>query len=63
MEPLVELREISDETRDAVLALSVAPDQELFVGTVSGALRDAAEIPEGNPWFRAVHWGIGRLAS
>jgi diamine N-acetyltransferase len=31
--------------------------QERFVGTVAGALEDAEEIPEANPWFRAVYAG------
>ena len=35
--------------------LRVAPDQERFVGTVAGALRDAEEIPEGKPWHRAIY--------
>src|SRR5918999_3264218 len=51
----VTLREITDENRDAVLALSVAPEQRRFVGTVADALRDAAEIPEGMPWYRAIY--------
>jgi diamine N-acetyltransferase len=33
----------------------VAPAQERFVGTVAGALADAREFPEANPWFRAVY--------
>jgi diamine N-acetyltransferase len=37
------------------VALRVAPAQQRFVGTVVGALADAAEIPEGNPWYRAVY--------
>jgi diamine N-acetyltransferase len=51
----VTLRELTDENRDAVLALHVAPGQERFVGTVAGALMDAREIPEGNPWYRAIY--------
>jgi diamine N-acetyltransferase len=43
----VTLREVTDENRRAVLAVRVAPTQKRFVGTVSGALRDAQEIPEG----------------
>ena len=27
------------------------------MGTVAGALRDAAEIPEANPWYRAIYAG------
>jgi diamine N-acetyltransferase len=51
----VVLREITDENRGAVLELHVAPTQEPFVGTVAGALGDALEIPEGNPWYRAIY--------
>ena len=51
----VSLREITDENRDAVLAVRVAPAQERFVGTVAGALGDAEAIPEGNPWYRALY--------
>src|SRR5438093_337621 len=51
----VTLREITDENRDAVLALRVAPAQKRFVGTVAGALTDAREIPEGKPWYRAIY--------
>ena len=51
----VSLREVTDENRDAVLAVRVAPAQERFVGTVAGALGDAEAIPEGNPWYRALY--------
>jgi diamine N-acetyltransferase len=53
----VTLREITDDNRDAVLALSVAPEQERFVGSVQEALADAAAHPEANPWYRAVYSG------
>ena len=52
---VVTLREVTDENRPAVLALSVASAQERFVGTVARALRDAEEIPEGKPWYRAIY--------
>jgi diamine N-acetyltransferase len=50
----VTLGEITDSNRDAVLALRVAPEQERFVGSVRGALADAAEYPHARPWYRAV---------
>ncbi|GAB2625230.1 GNAT family N-acetyltransferase [Streptomyces capparidis] len=53
----VSLREITDDNRDAVLALRVAADQERFVGSVRDALADAAEYPHARPWYRAVHAG------
>lgn len=49
--------EITDDNREAVLALRVRSDQQRFVGTVSGALADAAENPHANPWYRAVYTG------
>ena len=51
----VSLREIDDANRDAVLALRVTPTQERFVGTVAKSLKEAAETPEGRPWYRAVY--------
>ena len=57
MDQQIRLREITSENRAAVGELRVAPDQERFVGTVSAALRDAEETPEGKPWFRAVYAG------
>jgi diamine N-acetyltransferase len=51
----VSLREITDENRHAVLAVTVTPDQKRFVGTVAGALTDAQEIPQGKPWYRAIY--------
>ena len=53
----LELREIDDDNRDQVLAVQVRPDQLRFVGTVRGALLDAADIPHANPWYRAVYRG------
>ncbi len=52
---VVTLREITDDNRDIVLALSVAPRQERFVGSVRDALDLAAEYPQANPWYRAVY--------
>jgi diamine N-acetyltransferase len=53
----VTLREITDDNRDAVLALSVAPEQERFVSSVRKSLDDAAKYPQANPWYRAVYAG------
>jgi GNAT superfamily N-acetyltransferase len=53
----VTLREITESNFEAVLALRVTPTQERFVGTVADALRDADEIPEAKPWYRAVYAG------
>lgn len=51
---VVTLVEITGANREAVLALRVAPGQERFVGSVQGALEDAAEYPHAKPWYRAV---------
>lgn len=53
----VTLREITDDNRDAVLALSVAPEQERFVAPVRASLDDAVQHPEANPWYRAAYAG------
>lgn len=53
----MKLVEITDENRDVVLALRVAPEQAQFVGSVRGALEEVAEYPHANPWYRAVYAG------
>ena len=53
----VELHEITDSNRAAVLALRVGPEQKRFVGSVAGALEDAAEYAHAKPWYRAVYAG------
>jgi diamine N-acetyltransferase len=53
----VKLVEVAERNREAVLALRVAPEQERFVGSVRGALEDAAGYPHANPWYRAVYAG------
>lgn len=54
---VVTLREITDENRETVLALRVAPEQERFVSSVRYAIREAAENPHAKPWYRAVYAG------
>jgi diamine N-acetyltransferase len=51
----VSLREITDENREAVLALRVAASQEGYVSSVADSLEEARETPEGNPWCRAIY--------
>jgi GNAT superfamily N-acetyltransferase len=53
----VTIRELTEENRQDVLALRVAPSQERFVGTVAEALEDAEAFPEARPWYRAVYAG------
>jgi diamine N-acetyltransferase len=53
----VQLRELTAVNRESVLALHVLPDQRRFVGTVAGALIEAADHPQANPWYRAIYAG------
>jgi diamine N-acetyltransferase len=50
----ITLGEITDENREAVIALRVAPGQERFVSSVRNSLAEAAEYPDARPWYRAV---------
>ncbi len=50
----VTLVEITDQNREAVLALRVAPGQERFVSSVEDSLAAAADYPQARPWYRAV---------
>ncbi len=51
----VTLQEIIEDNAHEVLALRCMADQERFVSSVAYSLTEAAENPEGNPWFRAVY--------
>ena len=51
----IELREITDTNRDAVLAIHAGPAEGRYVSSVADSLEEAAETPEGNPWYRAVY--------
>jgi len=51
---LIALRPLTDENRDAVLSLRVAPAQEQFVSGVNESLVEAADEPGG----RAVFWAL-----
>ncbi|MFE7352851.1 GNAT family N-acetyltransferase [Streptomyces sp. NPDC057543] len=53
--PGVQLREITDDNRDAVRALRVRRDQKQFVASVSKSLKEATKKPEANPWYRALY--------
>lgn len=53
----ISLREVIEDNAQAVLALRTTPDQERFVSTVAYSLTEAAENPQGNPWYRAVYAG------
>jgi GNAT superfamily N-acetyltransferase len=51
----ISLREITDDNVDAVEALRTTPDQARFVSSVADSMAEAAEVPQANPWFRAVY--------
>lgn len=53
--PRIELREITDANRDAVVALHAGPAQGRFVSSVADSIQEAHETPEGSPWYRAVY--------
>ena len=45
----VTIEELTDGSREAVLAMRVAPEQERFVGSVRSALAEAAQYPQARP--------------
>jgi diamine N-acetyltransferase len=51
----IELREVTDANRDAVVALRAGPAEGRFVSSVADSIEEAAETPEGSPWYRAVY--------
>lgn len=51
----VELVEITDANRDAVLRLHAGPAEGRYVSSVADSIEEAAEYPEGSPWYRAVY--------
>jgi GNAT superfamily N-acetyltransferase len=53
----IAFREVGEKTLEAVLAVTLAPEQEPYVGSVAEALEEARDVPEGKPWFRAVFDG------
>ena len=51
----IELREITEANRDDVLAISGGPAEGRFVSSVADSIAEAAETPQGSPWYRAVY--------
>jgi diamine N-acetyltransferase len=51
---MITLREITDENRDEVYALAVAPGQERFIPSVADSIQEAADEPDG----RAIYWAL-----
>jgi diamine N-acetyltransferase len=52
---VIRLRAVTDDNRDAVLAVRVSPAQEQFVGGVAESLQEAVDEPAGRAVFRAVY--------
>ena len=52
---MISLRAITDENTGSVHELRTTPDQERFVSSVADSLAEAAQVPQANPWFRAVY--------
>ena len=52
---MVHLREITDDNREQVEALTVSEAQTDYVEGVTGSLVEAGETPDAAPWFRAVY--------
>jgi len=53
--PSIELREITEANRDVVVTIHAGPAQGRYVPSVADSIEEAAETPEGNPWYRAVY--------
>jgi GNAT superfamily N-acetyltransferase len=51
----IELREITDANTEEVVALHAGPGEGVFVSSVADSILEAAEHPEGSPWYRAVY--------
>ncbi len=52
---MISLREITDSNTDEVQALRTLPAQGRFVSSVVDSLAEAVEVPQANPWARAVY--------
>jgi diamine N-acetyltransferase len=52
--PVISLRPLTDENREAVLGLRVPPAQLRFVSSVADSLAEAEEEPDG----RAIQWAL-----
>jgi diamine N-acetyltransferase len=54
-DPIVTLREITDDNRAQVETLAVTAMQTSYVAGVADSLVEAAQTPQAAPWFRAVY--------
>lgn len=55
MSVTIELREVTDANRAAVLAIHAGQAEGTYVSSVADSIVEAAEFPEGSPWYRAVY--------
>jgi GNAT superfamily N-acetyltransferase len=51
----IELREVTEEVREALGSVRLGPGQDRFVSDVDASLAEAEEYPQANPWYRAVY--------
>ncbi len=51
----IELREVTDQVREDLRSVRLAPGQDQFVSTVEDSLAEAASYPQAKPWYRAVY--------
>jgi diamine N-acetyltransferase len=51
----IELREVTPEVREELRSVRLGPGQDQFVASIEKSFSDAAEVPEANPWYRAVY--------
>jgi GNAT superfamily N-acetyltransferase len=51
----IELREVTPEVREDLRSVRLGPGQDRFVASIEKSFADAAEVPEANPWYRAVY--------
>ena len=51
------LRDITDDNRAEVEALTVTDEQSHYVASVTRSLQDAVEYPDAKAWYRAIYRG------
>jgi GNAT superfamily N-acetyltransferase len=51
----ISLREITESNLESVQSLRTTPAQDRFVSSVVDSIAEAAQVPQANPWFRAVY--------
>jgi GNAT superfamily N-acetyltransferase len=51
----IELREVTDDVREALRSIRLGPGQDRFVSSIEESLAEAEMYPQANPWCRAVY--------